>query len=77
MNVLACIVLDSVYIEKKKHSLDLTFDKNNKRKSSENIRRNLKMASGLDAADTCKGGASLRNDICECLWFKKQHYEDC
>ena len=58
------------------HSLDLTFDqKNNKRKSSEDIRRNLKMVSGLNAADTSKGGALLRNNICGYLWFKKHYYE--
>ena len=37
------------------HSLDPTFDENNnERKSSENIRRNLKMVSRLNAADTSK-----------------------
>ena len=59
------------------HSLGLTFDQNsNKRKSSEDDRRDLKMVSGLNTADTSKGAASLRNDICEYLWFKKQYYED-
>ena len=38
-------------------SLDLTFEQNNnKRKSSEDIRRNLKMVSRLNTADTSKGG---------------------
>ena len=58
MSVLACIVLYNICIEKKgriNHSLDLTFDENkNKRKSSEDIRRNLKMVSGLNTADTSK-----------------------
>ena len=67
-------------IEKKdriNHSMDLTFDQNsNKINSPEDIRRNLKMVSGLNTADTSKGAASLRNDICEYLWFKKQYYED-
>ena len=82
MSVLACIVLHNICIEKKKDcinlSLDLTFDENNnKRKSSEDIRRNFKMVSALNTADTFKGGAaSLRNYICEYLWFKKQYYED-
>ena len=34
------------------------------------------MVSGLNTADTSKGGASLRNDLCEYLWFKKHYYED-
>ena len=60
------------------HSLDLTFDENNnKRKSSEHIRRNFEMVSGLNTADTSLGGAFVRNDICEYLWFKKQYCEDC
>ena len=77
MSVLACIVLHNICIEKTyriNHNLGLTFDENNnKRKSFEVIRRNLKMVSGLNTADTSKGGASLRNDICEYLWFKKQY----
>ena len=81
MSVLACIVLHNICIEKTKdrinHNLGLTFDENNKRKSSEDIRRNLKMVSGLNTAYTSEGGASLGNDICEYLWFKKQYYEDC
>ena len=80
MSVLACIVLPNMNIEKKdriNHSMDLTFDQNsNKINSPEDIRRNLKMVSGLNTADTSKGAASLRNDICEYLWFKKQYYED-
>ena len=80
MSVLACIVLPNMSIEKKdriNHSMDLTFDQNsNKINSPEDIRRNLKMVSGLNTADTSKGAASLRNDICEYLWFKKQYYED-
>ena len=80
MSVLACIVLPNMSIEKKdriNHSMDLTFDQNsNKINSPEDIRRNLKMVSGLNTADTSKGAASLRNDICEYSWFKKQYYED-
>ena len=80
MSVLACIVLPNMNIEKKdriNHSMDLTFDQNsNKINSPEDIRRNLKMVSGLNTADTSKGAASLRNDICKYLWFKKQYYED-
>ena len=80
MSVLACIVLPNMSIEKKdriNHSMDLTFDQNsNKINSPEDIRRNLKMVSGLNTADTSKGAASLGNDICEYLWFKKQYYED-
>ena len=80
MSVLACIVLPNIKKEKKdriNHSMDLTFDQNsNKINSPEDIRRNLKMVSGLNTADTSKGAASLRNDICEYLWFKKQYYED-
>ena len=34
------------------------------------------MVSGLNTADTSKGGASLRNDLREYLWFKKHYYED-
>ena len=51
-------------IEKKdriNHSMDLTFDQNsNKINSPEDIRRNLKMVSGLNTAGTSKGEASLR-----------------
>ena len=64
MSVLACIVLPNMNIEKKdriNHSMDLTFDQNsNKINSPEDIRRNLKMVSGLNTADTSKGEASLR-----------------
>ena len=64
MSVLACIVLPNMSIEKKdriNHSMDLTFDQNsNKINSPEDIRRNLKMVSGLNTADTSKGEASLR-----------------
>ena len=67
-------------IEKKdriNHSMDLTFDQNsNKINSPEDIRRNLKMVSGLNTADTSKGGATLINNTYEYLWFKKQYYED-
>ena len=35
------------------------------------------MVSGLNTGDTSKGGARLRNGICEYLWFNKQYYEDC
>ena len=79
ISVLDCIVLHNICIEKKfNHSLDLTFNENNnKSKSSEDNRKNLKMVSGLNTGDTFKGGASFRNDICGCLWFKKQYYEDC
>ena len=82
MSVLVCIVLHNVIMHWKKdrinHSLDLTFDENNnKSKSSEHIRKNLKMVSGLNTADIPKGGAFFRNGICEYLWFKKQYYEDC
>ena len=80
MSVLACIVLPNMNIEKKdriNHSMDLTFDQNsNKINSPEDIRRNLKMVSGLNTADTSKGGATLINNTCEYLWFKKQYYED-
>ena len=31
------------------------------------------MVSGLNTADTSKEGASLRNDICEYLWFKNNN----
>ena len=34
------------------------------------------MVSGLNTADTSKGGATLINNTCEYLWFKKQYYED-
>ena len=57
--------------------LHLTFNENNNNntnknsKSSKNIRGNLKMVSGLNAADASKEGASFRNDTCEYLWFKK------
>ena len=64
MSVLACIVLPNMNIGKKdriNHSMDLTFDQNsNKINSPEDIRRNLKMVSGLNTADTSKGEASLR-----------------
>ena len=65
-----------MHCKKRSHQPQLTFDQNdNKKISSEDIRRNLKMVSGLNTADTFKGGASLRNDICKYLWFKKQYYE--
>ena len=77
--MLDCVVLHNICIEKEfNHSLDLTFNENNnKSKSSEDNRKNLKMVSGLNTGDTFKGGGSFRNDICGCLWFKKQYYEDC
>ena len=77
--MLDCVVLHNICIEKKfNHSLDLTFNENNnKSKSSEDNRENLKVVSGLTKGDTFKAGASFRNDICGCLWFKKQNYEDC
>ena len=61
-----------LYSEKKKdhinHSLDLSFDKNNKnRKSYEGIKSNLKMASGLNTEHISKKGALFRNDVCEYL----------
>ena len=34
------------------------------------------MVSGLNTVDISKEGASLRNCICEYLWFKKQYYWD-
>ena len=34
------------------------------------------MVSGLNTADTSKGGATLINNTYEYLWFKKQYYED-
>ena len=60
------------------HSLDLSFDKNDRnRKSSEDIKSNLKMVSGLNTEHISKKGALFRNYICEYLWFKKQYFEDC
>ena len=79
MSVLDCIVLHNMCIEKKIASTTAWISlltKITKQKSSEDIRRNLKMVSGLNTADTSKGGAALINNTCEYLWFKKQYYED-
>ena len=59
------------------HSLDVTFDENICERKLSKDRRNLKMVSDLNTAETFKRGALSRNDIWQYLWLKKQHYEDC
>ena len=50
------------------HSLDLSFDKNDrKRMSSEDIKSNLMMVSGLNTEHISKKGALFRNYIFEYL----------
>ena len=55
-NLLACIVSHNISIEKRDHinrSMDFTFEEHNiKRKLSKIIRRNLKMVSGFNRANT-------------------------
>ena len=78
VNILACIVLHNICIEKRgsiSRKLDLPYDKNdNTRKSPEELRRILKMVSSESYLDTSKGAAILRNNICDYLWSKKKLY---
>ena len=71
VNVLACIVLHNICIEKGdsiSRKLDLSYDKNdNTRKSPEELRRILKIVSSK---------SSVRNNICDYLWNKKELYND-
>ena len=80
VNILACIVLHNICIEKGdsiSRKLDLSYDKNdNTRKSPEELRRILKMVSSKSYLDTSKGAAILRNNICDYLWSKKELYND-
>ena len=80
VNVLACIVLHNICIEKGdsiSRKLDLSYDKNdNTRKSPEELRRILKKVSSKSYVDTSKGAAIVRNNICEYLWNKKELYND-
>ena len=80
VNILACIVLHNICIEKGdsiSRKLDLSYDKNdNTRKSPEELRRILKIVSSKSYLDTSKGATILRNDICDYLWSKKELYND-
>ena len=76
VNILACIVLHNIGIEKEdsiNRKFDLSYDKNdNTRKSPEELRRRiLKMVSTKSYLDTSKDAAILRNNICDYLWSKK------
>ena len=74
-NVLACIALHNICIKKGNtisFKLDLTYDENNSKKSSEELKRILKMVSGRGHIDNSKGAAFLRNCICDFLWGKEQ-----
>ena len=79
VNILACIVLHNICIEKVdsiSRKLDLSYDKNdNTRKSPEELRRILKMVSSKSYLDTSKGAAILRNNICDYLRSKKELYD--
>ena len=74
VNVLACIVLHNICIEKGDNisrKLNLLYDVNdNTIKSPEELKRILKMVSSKCYVDTSKGAAILRNNICHCLWNK-------
>ena len=78
VNVLACIVLHNICIEKGDSSslkLNLSYVKNdNARKSPEELRRILRIVSSKCYVDTSKGAAILRNNICDYLWNKKELY---
>ena len=76
VNVLACIVLHNIYIEKENnisHKLNLSYDKNdNKRKRPEELRRIFYMVPSRCYVDTSKDAAKLRKDICDYLWNKNE-----
>ena len=80
VNILACIVLHNICIEKRgsiSRKLDLPYDKNdNTRKSPEELRRILKMVSSKSFLYTSKGAAKLINNICDYLWSKEELYND-
>ena len=80
VNILACIVLHNICIEKGdsiSRKLDLPYDKNdNTRKSPEELRRILKMVSSKSFLYTSKGAAKLINNICDYLWSKEELYND-
>ena len=76
VNVLACIVLHNIYIEKENnisHKLNLSYDKNdNKWKRAEELKGMFYMVPRRCYVDTSKGAAKLRKGICDYLWYKNE-----
>ena len=77
-NVLACIVLHNICIEKNDSispALDLTFDhETNCRLSSQEIRRRLNMISGeCTTIDNAKGVVSVRNHLANFFWDQRNN----